>query len=633
MVRGAIAVVVATLGIGVIVPVSTGPAAASPAHAVVRVDQLGYPTTGPKVAYLMSPSAMSGATFEVVNSSGADIFTGTVGKNSGKWNAAYRYVYPLTFTPVAATSTDTDTVVVEATPSVASPSFPIGPSATLFSQALANSLSFYQNERDGPDYIPSTLRTAPAHLNDEDATTYATPKMNNQGQFAGDLTSLGVTMDASGGWWDAGDYLKFVETTSYAVALMEVGARSFPAWMGTGSPDADFSAEAMFGIQWLEKMWNDSTKTLYYQVGIGEGNATTVGDHDIWRLPQADDTYGGTNPADRYIRNRPVFEAGPPGSPISPNLAGRLAADFGLCAQLFASSDPTFASTCLQDGEDVYALADTHPTGNLLTTAPYDFYPETQWRDDMELGATELAAAVGSGSQQQTYLAQAADWAAAYMASPDQDTLNLYDVGGLAHYELARLITQTGATGLAVTPADLENQLKTQLDQAIKVGKKYPFAFGYRWSSSDTVSHGFGLSVMASEYDALTGTTTFAAQAQGWADNALGANPWGVSFVVGDGTTFPDCMQHQVANLMGSTNGTAPILAGAAVEGPTAHATRGLVSGMVTCPPGGGNPYAAFNGHGAVYKDNVQSYSTNEPAIDLTAASPLALAWLASSGA
>lgn len=53
---------------------------------------------------------------------------------------------------------------------------------------------------------------------------------------------------------------------------------------------------------------------------------------------------------------------------------------------------------------------------------------------------------------------------------------------------------------------------------------------------------------------------------------------------------------------------------------------------MVTCPVGGGNPYAPFNGHGAVYMDNVQSYTTNEPAIDLTAASPLAMAWLASTG-
>jgi endoglucanase len=134
---------------------------------------------------------------------------------------------------------------------------------------------------------------------------------------------------------------------------------------------------------------------------------------------------------------------------------------------------------------------------------------------------------------------------------------------------------------------------------------------------------------MASEYDALTGTSTFAGEAQGWIDNVLGANPWGVSFTVGDGSTFPDCMQHQVANLMGSTNGSSPILAGAAVEGPANRASRGLVSGMVTCPPGGGDLYATFNGHGAVYKDNVQSYATNEPAIDLTAASPLAFAWLA----
>ena len=53
---------------------------------------------------------------------------------------------------------------------------------------------------------------------------------------------------------------------------------------------------------------------------------------------------------------------------------------------------------------------------------------------------------------------------------------------------------------------------------------------------------------------------------------------------------------------------------------------------MVTCPPLGGDIYAAFNGHHAVYKDNVQSYATDEPAIDLTAASPLAFAWLATSG-
>ena len=134
--------------------------------------------------------------------------------------------------------------------------------------------------------------------------------------------------------------------------------------------------------------------------------------------------------------------------------------------------------------------------------------------------------------------------------------------------------------------------------------------------------------VMAAEYDALTGTTTYAAAAQGWLDNLLGANPWGVSFLVGDGTVFPRCMQHQVANLVGSLDGSAPVLVGAAVEGPTRAASRGKLTGMRACPAGGGDAYAPFNGHRAVYRDNVQSYSTDEPAIDLTAATPLAFAWL-----
>ena len=39
-----------------------------------------------------------------------------------------------------------------------------------------------------------------------------------------------------------------------------------------------------------------------------------------------------------------------------------------------------------------------------------------------------------------------------------------------------------------------------------------------------------------------------------------------------------------------------------------------------------GDVFAPFNGHGAQFKDNMQSYSNTEPAIDLTASSPLAFA-------
>ena len=117
---------------------------------------------------------------------------------------------------------------------------------------------------------------------------------------------------------------------------------------------------------------------------------------------------------------------------------------------------------------------------------------------------------------------------------------------------------------------------------------------------------------MAKEYALLTGSNKFDNLSRSWADNILGANAWGNSFIVGDGTVFPDCMQHQVANILGSTDGSAPILAGALVEGPNTFAARGFLDGMVVCPADGGNVFKKFNGNGSVYKDDEQSYSTVE---------------------
>jgi hypothetical protein len=48
---------------------------------------------------------------------------------------------------------------------------------------------------------------------------------------------------------------------------------------------------------------------------------------------------------------------------------------------------------------------------------------------------------------------------------------------------------------------------------------------------------------------------------------------------------------------------------------------------MRTCPVNGGDKFAQFNSASAVFQDNVQSWSTDEPALDLTAATPMAFAW------
>ncbi len=134
----------------------------------------------------------------------------------------------------------------------------------------------------------------------------------------------------------------------------------------------------------------------YIQVGVGSGNVeeTFVGDHDVWRLPEVDDHL--TDPSERFLRNRPVFRAAAPGKPISPNLAGRTAAAFALAAQV--ETNPATARRHLTTAAQIYAQAQIKNVGQLVTSLPFAFYPETAWRDDLELGATELALAANGSA-------------------------------------------------------------------------------------------------------------------------------------------------------------------------------------------------------------------------------------------
>ena len=617
--------------------------------AAIRVDQVGYPSGAAKVAEIMTKARPSGdlpgggLRWVLVRAGSCTVAaSGLARQNLGAWSKRYGWVWAARFSQVRAPGRYRVGILGDA--SAASPWFAIGSAARLYAQPLANALYFYENERDGPDFIHTALRSAPGHLNDASAMTYRTPPVDGNGNFKGSLAkyATGVRINATGGWFDAGDYLHFVETTSYTEAVLLQGVASFPRQMGSRS-GTDFTGEVKFGLDFLRRMWHERSRTLYYEVGTGEANSYYFADHDIWRLPQADDHYRGTNPHYLYVRHPPVFRAGRPGAKLSPNLAGRLAADFALCYQVLRHSDPGYADGCLRSAETVYSLADPQWKGHLMTAIPWDFYPETSWRDDMMLGATELARALQEAGHPAalpaglpvrsagTYLRDAASWASAWIHSKQAlaDTLNLYDVSALADYELVLTIRAQHATGLAVTTAQLLANLRGQIEKGIRIGAKDPFRFGFAWDQWDTTTHGAGLTVMADEYDALAGRPVYAAWAQRWLDDILGSNAWGVSLIVGDGTVFPDCMQHQVANLAGSLDGQPPVLAGAAVEGPNSFAATGTVPNMRRCAANapGNIPYAAYNGQKAVFADNVQSYSTVEPAIDLTAMTPLAFAW------
>jgi endoglucanase len=609
------------------------PGSGSPAPQV-RVDQVGYPPAASKTAFVMLPRAVRSVRFAVQGPHGGVYLTGRSTDDLGPWNANYGAVYKLDFSAFRHPGTYHIKIISPA--AAASPAFVIASPQTLYHRLVLNGVRYFTSERDGGNVVRSVLNRRPANLTDRRAFVYADPRYDPNDNLLGTFHRIGGPVNVAGGWFDAGGgYEKFAYTASYADALMMTAARDFPGQYPTLRPEAEF------GLRWIGRLWNPARKVMYVQVGIGNGNAsgTIHGDYDFWFLPQAEDRLGA-KPGDStyYVEYRPVFEAAPPGQPISPNLAGRFAADFALGAQLAAKSHPAQARRLLAEARGVYAMAKTRHVGALVTTFPHDYYPGSEWKSDMAWGAAEIALAdeaLGGGrAHLHRDLATAARWARAYIAQGHPatgDTFNLYDNGAAAEADLLQAMQHAPGRPV-IAPVALLDDLATQLRVGEHWARTEPFGLGSALGASDASPHAFGLYITNALYQRYGGSSAFRSFAQQQMNFALGANAWGSSFVVGAGSTFPHCMQSEIANLAGSLNGRGDIQLGATTDGPSNPGNfhgLGTVQGMRACSAGHFKP---FDNATAGYEDNVVSWPSVEPADDYAAGSLLAFALAAGTG-
>jgi endoglucanase len=602
-----------------LVPVAPAHTAPPRTRAELRVNQQGWLPREAKTATLMSSRALGPTTYAVLDQQHRVVLRGKVSSTPvGSWSGGFPYVYRLDLSRLRRAGRYV--VRTQGAVAVVSPTFRIATADRLYGRLLRYGVAFDQNQRDGADQLAGPLHRKPAHLNDAAADVYAWPHMVKGEDLITDpdLTRLRGPVDVAGGWADAGDYLKFTHSSAYNDVVLFTSARL----LGDRAPQS-LVDEARYGVAWLDKMWDEQSLTLHLQVGLGSGNqqGTFIGDHDGWRLPEADDQ--DSDRLHRYVAHRPVLDAAEPGQPISPNLAGRVSAALALASQ--QEPDPTKAAALLAKAQLLYArAATTTPPGPLVTALPHAFYPESVWQDDMELGAAEIARAAGRlGSPASAYLADAAHWARAYLKVRSTDTLNLYDVGALAHASLVDAIATVPHSGpLELGRQQLTKDLARQIGVGVSRSRHDPFGAPVDVTEFDANSHSFGLVASTALYERLTGSDRFrgfATRVRTW---LLGGNPWGVSAMVGIGTAYPRCMQHQVANLA-----QAPDL-GAVVNGPNGAGNfegglGGFQDGMKHCSRPG---YAAFDGRGSRFVDDVRAWQTDEPALDMTAAAILAAA-------
>ena len=610
--------------------VTAPPSRVAAAPGLIRVNQQGYLPRESKRATLMAPRTDRHGTFVVTDRNGHAVLRGRVpSASTGAWNRRFPHVYRLDLSRLQ--TPGRYRVVASGRVQATSPWFRVMGAGRVFGTLLDSGVAFDQTQRDGRHVLHGRLHRRPSHLHDRRATVYRWPRMARGSDLITDrrLHPLGgPAVDVEGGWFDAGDYLKFTHSTAYNDVLLFTSARL----LGHRAPRA-LTAEARYGLHWLAKMWDARTRTLYIQVGIGSGNraGTFRGDHDLWRLPQADDRDHAHQ--DRFVSHRPVLAAAPTGSQISPNLVGRVVASFALAAQADARDHRSRAFRELRQARLLYAMAATvHPPRPLVTALPHAFYPESSWLDDMELGAAELAlAAHHLGVPAGQYLRDSADFARRYLDSRSTDTLNLYDTGALADVSLARAMGEVhGAGQLAVTRRDLTRNLHAQIMRGVRHARHDPFRAAVSVDDFDVNSHTFGLVATVGLYDAMTHSDRFQRFASTQRTWLLGGDPWGVTAMVGVGSAFPNCMQHQVANLAGSLDGRRPLDVGAVVNGPNGKSNfdgglGGFQTGMLHCTSAS-RRLTRFDGHGSRYVDDVRAWQTDEPALDMTGAAVIAAA-------
>ena len=198
----------------------------------------------------------------------------------------------------------------------------------------------------------------------------------------------------------------------------------------------------------------------------------------------------------------------------------------------------------------------------------------------------------------------------------------------MAHYDLHRAITQAGNPGgLQVTKARLLDDMRSALDGAVAQGDTEPFGFGFPWGVWDTTTHGAGLSIMASEVDQLTGDRHL----RGLRGSVAREHPGRQRL----GHLADRRRRHRVPALHAASGGEPR----REPRRPRPAAGRGRGKGQNTFTPCTGPCRACGPARLAVStgspgstartpsgRDNVESYATTEPAIDLTVTTPLAFA-------
>ena len=160
-----------------------------------------------------------------------------------------------------------------------------------------------------------------------------------------------ATLDLSGGWYDAGDHVKFGFPMAAATTTLAWGGVEYrAAYQQSGQLTPLLNNLRQANDYFIRA--HPEPNVLYVQVG--DGNT----DHNYWGAPETVEAKG---------ISRPVFRitASCPGTDVAAETAAAMAAS----SMVFRPTDPAYADTLLQHARQLFTFADTTKGTNGQDTA------------------------------------------------------------------------------------------------------------------------------------------------------------------------------------------------------------------------------------------------------------------------
>ncbi|MFP4101640.1 glycoside hydrolase family 9 protein [Coleofasciculus sp.] len=377
-----------------------------------------------------------------------------------------------------------------------------------YGEALQKSILFYYAQRSGdlPDTNPLPWRGDSA-LND----------------------GSDVGLDLTGGYYDAGDHVKFGLPGASSLTMLGWGAVEYQdAYQQSGQFE-----ELLDSIKWgtdyiLKAHVTDSQGTKEFYGQVGDGNL----DHAFWGAPED------------MTMERPAYkiDRSNPGS----DLAGEAAASLAAASIVFRGVDEAYADTLLQNAEQLYDFADQY-RGTYTDAIPDagQFYNSfSGFQDELVWGATWLHKATeAAGSTDTTYLNKAESL---YQGIGPGWTQSWDDKS----YGAAILLAQE--TGKSEYKSDVEGWLNSWLP-----GGSTPTYTdgGLAWLSQwGSLRYSANTSFLAGVYADTVNDPNgqYSDFAEGQIDYILGDNPRDFSYMVGFGEDYALNPHHRAAS--GVTN-------------------------------------------------------------------------------